>query len=399
MLDQKRNEIQNEAIDKWVENNYIGTLNLSTGIGKTFCFFKSVILSCKPGDHILFLAETKQREIDLFADLEKFETIFKVNLRQYNIQFDCYQSAYKWKDQYFDLVCADEIHMSLTPAYYKFYVNNEYAKLLGLSATVDRSVKYLDEDNNEYNKGDLLDKIAPVIFEYNLNDAVTDNTTKKLNIYVIYHQLDDQTKTVIGGTKDKPFLTTEKSAYDYWDKEFKRALFMSEGQAKTFRIRNTSAARAKVLYNLESKVLATKQLLSILKGKTIIFNNSLESLKKVCSNVINGKNTDKINKQIRENFDNGTINTIGSFKMLKQGANLSNLDNTVIMSYFSKELDMIQMLGRQRNSDQTGNVFIFLTIGTQETKWFESAMGNIVNYQQIYCNGINDAIKKYQNNL
>lgn len=287
-----------------------------------------------------------------------------------------------------------EIHDSLTPTYSKFYFNNKIKKLLGLSATIDKSTKYTI-DEAEITKGDLLNRIAPVVFSYNLNDAVNDETTKKLNIFIIYHQLDDHKKSVTAGTKTAPFLTTEKSGYDYWDKEFKKALFLPEGSAKLFRIRNTSAARAKILYNLPSKIESIKELLTNLKGQTIIFGNSLEALHKITNDVLDGKKSTKTNELIRNNFDNKKTSVIGSFKLLKQGANLKQVDNTIIMSYYGKEKDMIQRLGRQRDDGSVGNVFIYLTLGTQEQKWLDNSMENITEYNMIYCNGTKDTIKKY----
>lgn len=394
MLDQKRNEIQDAAVTTWLNTGCKGTCNMSTGIGKTFTFFKAMMKSCKVGDKILFLAETRQREIDLFVDLDKFEKLFNTNLRQYNIQFECYQSAYKWKDIKWDMVCADEIHSGLTPIYSQFFLNNQIDKILGLSATVDRSTVYV-EDNVEYTKGDLLDKIAPVIFKYTLDQAVEDGTTKSLNIFIIYHRLDAVKKVLQAGTKAKSFMTTEQAAYDYWDAEFRKALFLPEGAAKTFKIRNTSGARAKVLYSLPSKIEAVRLLLNNIRGKSIIFGNSIDTLLNVTPNVIHGKNSEAKNAKIREDFDNHKINTIGSFKMLTQGANLKDLDNTIIMSYYSKELSLIQQLGRQRVTDKTGNVFIFLTLGTQEVKWLDKAMSNITKYNIIKCHGPEEAIEKY----
>lgn len=393
-MNNKKSEIQNQGVEAWEKAGCIGTLAMSTGMGKTFCFFKAVLRNCHLGDKILFLAETRQREIDLFVDLKKFDKLYKTKLSKYNIQFDCYQSAYKWQDTKWDFACLDEVHDFLSPVYSKFYFNNKIEKILGLSATVDRSTKYTIDDK-EFTKGDLLDQIAPVVFSYNLDNAVDDETTKKLNVFVIYHQLDQTHKTVKAGTKTAPFLTTEKAAYDYWDKEFKKSLFLSEGTSKTFRIRNTSAARAKILYDLPSKVESIKELITHLKGQSIIFGNSLEALHKITDDILDGKKSDKTNTLIRSNFDNKKIAVIGSFKLLKQGANLKQVDNTIIMSYYGKEKDMIQRLGRQRDDGSTGNVFVYLTIGTQEQKWYDASMENITRYNMIYCNGTKDTIKKY----
>ena len=68
-MNNKKDEIQNLGIESWEEAGCVGTLAMSTGMGKTFCFFKAVLKNCKIGDKIIFLAETRQREIDLFVDL------------------------------------------------------------------------------------------------------------------------------------------------------------------------------------------------------------------------------------------------------------------------------------------------------------------------------------------
>lgn len=396
MLDSKRGEIQDAAVATWEKTGRKGTINLSTGIGKTFCFIKATRLLPK-GSSILFLAETSQREFDLEKDIQFFKKLYGYDLKSsHSLTFMCYQSSYKLTNTQWDFVCADEIHMSLTPQYIKFYENNKYKYILGLSATVDRATKYLDEEGNELSKGNWIDEHAPIVFKYNLNQAVKDGTTKKLRIFIINHALDSLNKNITAGTKNATFMTTEKDNYDYWDNQFKKALFLPDGNLKTFKIRTTSAARAKVLYTLPSKVIAVKKLLAELNGKTLIFGNHIETLEKVCDHVISNRHSDKENAEMRTWFDDSLIKTIGSFKMLKQGANLKDLDNTILMSYYSKELDMIQAIGRQRVSDSVGNIFIYVTAGTQEVKWYKKAMENINNYEEIYCTSTDDCIQKYK---
>jgi len=392
MIHKKRDEIQNLAVNAWVKADMKGTLELSTGMGKTFCFIKATAL-LPDNSNILFLAETSQREIDIRADIEKFKTLFNYDLLQtHELTFMCYQSAYKTSNTEWDLVVADEIHTSLTHKYSEFYYNNSYKAILGLSATVDKNAIVSEEDNKTITKGDLLNEIAPVCYTYSLNQAQEDNTTRKLNVYVIMHRLDSVNKTIEAGSKLKRFKTTEKAAYNYWDNEFKKALFMPES-IKEFKIRTSSAARAKVLYQLPSKIESTKELLKHLPDKTIVFSNDVDSLLKVVKNVVSSKNSKLVNEKIRKDFDDNKITHIGSFKMLTQGANLKDLDNVILMSYFSTELTLIQQLGRLRVKDKEGNVFIFCTIGTVEEKWFNKMIENI-NLNITYCKDVNDCINK-----
>jgi superfamily II DNA or RNA helicase len=160
MLDNKRDEIQNNAVISWAEAGKKGTLNLSTGIGKTFCFIKATRLLPK-GSKILFLAETSQRKFDLHKDIMFFKKLFKYDLLvEHELTFMCYQSAYKLLNTSWDLVCADEIHMSFTPEYSKFFKNNSYKHILGLSATVDRTTKYVDEDGEEIDVDSELEVVV-----------------------------------------------------------------------------------------------------------------------------------------------------------------------------------------------------------------------------------------------
>ena len=57
MIDKKREEIQNNAFQSWFNNNKIGTLQIITGLGKTFIAFRA-LLTMPKGSNCLFLAET-----------------------------------------------------------------------------------------------------------------------------------------------------------------------------------------------------------------------------------------------------------------------------------------------------------------------------------------------------
>lgn len=399
MLNELKDKIQQEALNKWLKNDKNGTAELATGTGKTILALHALSTMDKSDITHLFLAETTERKKELIKDIKLYNKLFNTDLlADYDLKFFCYQTVYKWKGKFFGLVIGDEIHDSLSPKYSEFYFNNSYQALLGLSATVDRKTKY-DENGVVYTKGELLDKIAPVIFKYSINDAQKDNVSRKLNIYVINHQLDDTNKTVKAGNLKKSFLQTEKASYDYWDREHKRSWFIQDQELKDLKIRITSHKRSNLLFNLPSKIDIVKQLIKEINGKTIIFGNSLESLLKITPNVVSSKNNDQKNDLIRHNFDSDKINVIASFKKLKQGANLDKIDNCIIHSYYGVEKDIIQRVGRLRqNGDKIGNVFIILTTGTQEEVWFQKMMENMNDFTIINCDNIEDCIKKYKEN-
>lgn len=378
-----RQKIQDKALVSWINKGRKGTLELITGIGKTKIAMEAV--KTYPADaKILFLAEQTDRELELRNEMEKWSV-------DHDIDFACYQSAYKWLGTEWDLVIADEIHDSLTKEYSKFYNNNSFKDIIGLSATVDR--KAIVDEDEQIIKGHLLDKIAPVCYTYGIDKGQIDGTSRKLDVYVINHKLDTESVTIVSGTKAKPIMRTELSAYQYKDNQFKYALYAPESRRK-YLIRNSSASRAKLLYELPSKMEAAKELTEAMKGKSIIFGNSIDILLKITPNVVSSRNTDKKNLKIREDFDKGNINLIGSFKKLKQGANLVGLDNCIIHSYYSKSKDLIQRIGRLRNNGQIGKVFIFVTYGTQEVKWYNMMFEGLENLNIINCDGVEDCITK-----
>lgn len=374
--------IQQEGLTAWKLAGKKGTLFITTGIGKTKIFLDAV-KEFPETAKILFLAETTSRETDLKEEMNKWDC-------KHKIDFLCYQSAYKLQGQYYDFVCADEIDTALTPVYSAFFFNNTYSAIIGLTATIDKGTKVAE--NQEITKEELLNKFAPVCYRYTASQGQIDGTSRRLEIYVISHKLDSVNKTVKAGSKLKSFMTTEQAAYDYWDKQFKQSLFLPEGDKKTFRIRITSAARAKLLYNLPSLIEETKKLVAGLDGRTLLFGNSLDALLKVTPDVISSKNSDAKNDLIREEFENDKIQLLGSFKKLERGANLPDLDNCVLMSYYSKERIAVQRLGRMRQNGIVGRVFIFVVEFTQSVKWLHKMLAEFSGFTVTKVNSVNDCL-------
>lgn len=417
-LNTDKDQIQNTAVEAWInKTNKKGTVQMITGIGKTFMALKALYTMPKFTDTLhLFLAETVERQSDLIKDIVKFNAINNCNVMQdYNLQFQCYQTVYKWQNHKFGLVICDEIHDQLSPEYFKFHLYNNCDAVLGLSALINSDRSYVIKKEHDLrshfnkdiiNKHDMLNHIAPICFKYSVNEGQKENTSRKLNIYVIKHTLDSVTKSIKAGNSKSRFYQTELAAYSYANKLFNTAVniqpqqnedFYVYEQRKNIEIMKASNKRSKVLYELPSKIDVAKTLLEKLNSKTIIFGNSLEQLSKITPNVVSSNNTDEKNEEIRNNFDNNIINTIASFKKLKQGANLDGVDNCIFISYYSSEVDFIQRVGRLRqNKGKVGNVFILVTENTQEEKWFNKMMENMTEYTIIPCENIDDCLTKYK---
>jgi superfamily II DNA or RNA helicase len=399
MLNELKDKIQREAVRAWVEKHKKGTLELSTGTGKTIAALHCLYTMPRNDKVNVFLAETTEREKDLLNDILLYNKLFDVDvLKDYSLVFKCYQTVYKYEDYDLGLVIADEIHMALSPQYSQFFYNNKYDAIVGLSATVDRKTSY-DVNGVIFTKGQLLDEIAPVCYTYTINQAKKDGVGRCLDVYVIYQELDMVNKNIPAGNAKKRFFQTEYDAYSYWDKEHKKSWFIEDQETKDMKIRVTSNKRSYVLFNLESKIKTIQELLRNIRGKTILFGNSLDALLKVTPDVVSSRKSDDQNNAIRDSFDSGKIKTIGSFKKLRQGANLTDLDNAIIMSYYSSEVHAIQQWGRLRkNGEKSGSIFILLTKNTQEEVWFAKMIENMSDFNIIYCKDLGDCLIKYKKN-
>jgi len=350
-----------------------------TGVGKTFIFIKCT-QHLKKGSKILFLAETTLREETLYEEIKKFKKLFKYDLlKNHKLEFKTYQSAYKLKGQHYDMVCGDEIHDSCSPIYARFYFNNTYNAILGLSASIE-DTKYVGKNNLTYTKRDILDIIAPVGFKYSIEDGQRDETGRKLNIYIVENELSKE-KNVLMEFKHSRFYTSEFDRYESIDKSIEKANEDDDYIRKSKKLKYLTSQRADLLYNINSKTTTIKNLLNQINGKSIIFGNSINALLELTDNTVCSRNTKQKNSEIMDSFNKSTIKVIASFKQLKQGANLDSIDNVILHSYYGIQKDFIQRVGRARRNKNgdPANIYILVTKNTQEEIWFKKMLSAYPN--------------------
>ena len=383
MLDEGRRSIGIKGFEAWKNAGMRNTVVLHTGMGKTFVGLDAAVhmnILYKGKAKVVFLAETVQREQELLKDIKFYKKCYSKAVIP-DIEFACYQSSCKWKDRYYDLAICDEFHDACTPVYIKVLDNNTFGSIIGLTATPANDRIYV-LDKVEISKMKLMEKYLPICFTYGLVDAVKDGNSRKLNIHIIHHRLDDREKCIQGGTIKTPFMLTESKAYKHYDSKFWEGIFTKQDHL----VKIYMAKRAKLLYSLPSKFRAANEILQSIKGRTLIFANDLEALEELTDNIIRSPKEgeskpvrDKENARIRERFESGKSRVLASFKILQQGANIKGgIDNLLIVSYYSDLGKMKQRWGRLRmDGDKEGNVIIFVTIGTQEEKWLKKAMEGI----------------------
>lgn len=392
------NQRQQEGIEAWAAAGFVGTLNMAVGTGKTITALKGAMKAYEKGilakgDKIRFMAETNARWLTIEEEMDQFEQITGIDVRElFEFEYQCYQAVPKWEGSAMDIY--DEIHMALTAKYHTSLLESHAVCKLGLSATIPRNKSVFREDlspdmldkirQSDYdtatkkitewiNKGQLLQVLCPIVYEYDMEEAVKDGVLSQFETYVIYHELDD----VLRPYKQKYGWVSEKKMYEIYMKAMKKNYSYDDDdeEKSTKAIKNKQSASAflgrkmaQMLTELPSKRKLLKAILEIYRRPTIVFSKYKDPMRGIVEKVAEGDVT-----AIVEDFNNGRIRTIGTARKLQQGITLKGIENAVMMSYTSQSWQLIQQLGRviRWAPNKRAILFIIVTKGTLEEKWFE----------------------------
>ena len=396
-----KDKVQRAGLNTWYLNGCRGTLEWATGVGKTRPGVLAANFVAERIENASILILTPTQVIRDNAWKEEFRKWGYSKIWDNNVKTVCIQTAYKYEDEHYDLVIADEIHNYIPIedeyAYFKFFENNQIDRVLGLSASIDEEIK------------ERLNTIAPIIDTIDVNKAVELGLVSPFKIFNVAVELTD----------------TEKEAYRKADREFgltfpifnkdlnfmfscmkNQNLFKNhiinyfnmrgspqssiDEQFKVyktypFRCNTAMRKRKEILYSASQKITVTKEISDLLSNKNgVIFSESSscadkigETLGDIC--VVEHSKI-KPAKKRRENlnkFQDGRtkITRISAVRSLNEGANLKRVMFIIIASGNSKLRSFIQRVGRSIRWEDGKTAFIIRLYvkGTQEEKWVESS--------------------------
>lgn len=392
-----QDDIQNEAVDAWESNGYVGTLNLGVGAGKTFCFFKSLYRLQDAGlltsdDLVVFKAERSNRwENTVIPEADKFESIFGKNpVRDFKIEFYTYQALVDTSHAKFS--CLDEVHSGASAQYHVNLLQALNGYVLGLTGTPDEHMYlfpdkavpklHMTQDQIESKqitfqttKGDLLRMFCPIVYTKTEEELIDLEVLSPFETVIIYHKLDNVAKnyniTAAWKVTEQEYWEKRKS---YANKLFAQAFSISDPNDKTRKgliYQATNIIRSqlsKFLYNLKSKVDVAKKIIELDDRPTILFGVEKEGLWNLTSNVID---SDKDVTELKGKFERGEINILATSKKLQQGTTVKRLNNAMLFSFQSSSGQLIQMFGRiiRKVPGKMGRLYIIVTRDTYEEKW------------------------------
>lgn len=274
-----REKVQKEAMQAVINNNG-GMVAMATGSGKSRVAVELAKYYCSDTRHYntaLLVPTEKLRDENWFEEYNKWEAgdLWDKTERL------CYASASKVQNKDFELVILDEGH-NITELSSEFFINNGAENIVLLTAT---------PPDDKVKKQILSDLDINLVYELTLDQAVRLGFVAPYKITVITVPLDATTKNIPGGTKAKPFMTTEAACYAYHNKRVQGAMFDETPQGKA-KLKFAILGRMQFIYKIPSKTQVIKFLLNKVipeDDRTIIFCGNIEQAEEVCPTFYHSK--------------------------------------------------------------------------------------------------------------
>lgn len=395
-----KNTIQQEAVERCRGSDCL-ILNWFTGTGKTLAALKCVEDQIKLGNDKWYWVAHQNNHIDnAIADAKLFKKDYLFS--DGYITAICYASIKKLEGKNVNVVY-DEAHHMAAPSCLKYIPTISSNKQILLSATLETEImlnikplfnKDIDRyiiDMNEAIKSGLVNK--PTIYKVNV---YLDNTKRNL----IFKKTKGKEKIKSGEPRAKHSCTYEaRFSKQKWlkDREIKRyelsipvneqeyynllsdeikfymrIMFRTPFFKQMMLIKSTE--RKRFVANCKTKYL--KEIIKRIKGKrNVVFTGSIQQSKDVGGkNIVNSKNKDS--QAIIEKFNGGKIDTLYAVQMLREAANLHDIEVGVITQLDNQELSFVQMLGRCFRS-KNPEMYVLIMGNTQDENYFKTATRNV----------------------
>lgn len=351
----KRDQIQQEALDVAIKQKRCG-LGISMGVGKTLIGLKYIEYFQKTNmDKLKVLVVAPKLSIfdSWRSDAEKF------GISLDNIDFTTYLSLNKHNPHVYDLIVLDECH-SLLYGHHTFLA--VYAgRILGLTGTPPRYHKS--------EKGEMVQMYCPIMYKYITDDAVEDSI---LNDYrIIVHKMELGTdNTLPVKMKNGTFYTSEKKSYDYWTKRIIEAQSKKQEQI-------ASVMRMRAMMDFRTKEKYTKELLSEIEDKCIVFCNTQDQANRICNYSYHSNNDDS--EENLQQFKDGNILELSCVMQLNEGINIPDLRAGIIMHAYGNERKSNQRIGRllRLNPEDTAIIHILCYKDTVDERWVTEALKDL----------------------
>lgn len=302
-----REEITKDLVDSYKKNSSI-IYCISMRFGKTRLAIE-LIKKNKPKSILWVTPNAKLRDIDIPNEFKKWKS--SNWLKKTNIV--CYASLSKVYGDY-DMIILDETQ-NVTNKNTANIKNSEikYKCIIGLTGTLPK--------NRE--KNHILSEIGlKNTIEFSVDEAIEHNIVAPYKVYLVGVALDEKNKNIKSGNKEKTFYQTEYQKYQYLCNRINLLKENGIEVPKSYYLQ-----RMRFIHNLPSKLRASKQILSKLKGRTLVFSSNIEQSNNLGIPTFNSKTNDENLKA----FYNEEIDVLGLVNSGGVGYTYQNCDNVLLI--------------------------------------------------------------------
>ena len=386
VLNVNKDKEQREHLLRWNDAEKKGTSIAATGLGKTRMGLLALndILEDEPFKRALIIVPTENlRDNEWLNEFEKWDLKHLLD----RVDFQCIQTAYKYRNEHYNIVIVDEVHTTLSPEYRKFYEHNTWDNIYCLTATTPENEEYLE----------FLNMFAPIVYTTDLNRAVS---LGLISVYKVFN---------LG----IPFTAEEAKKYNGVQYYYNMAVKELGGRFQAFenagKWKNSSdpdqkkwanvfymmmQKRKKLCYNASNKLLVTKEIIEKFSDrKALVFSESIDFATDVRDTIgddkcllFHSKLKKKERQQVLEDFgDQNEYNILSSVKALNAGLNVPECSLGICCAGSSKALDNIQRTGRTLRL-QEGKTAIYINLyvtGSQELSWVRKRTAKDYNTQWV----------------
>lgn len=352
MTNKEKSKIQKDIVDA-LEPRSHGRLELAPRIGKTKLAI-DIIKRDKPMSVLWVTPSAKLAKEDIPKEFETWKA--KSYLKK--LTTITWKSLHK-VEGFYDLVIFDE---------------EQHATEVNLSSFLSKKVSYGNIISMTGTPTKHKDKIRlykslnlEVLYDLSINDAVDIGILSDYKIKVVEVEL-DILKNFKGGSKSKPFLTSEKKQYDYVNRTAETAIYNKDKSA-TYKVMN----RRRMIINSPSKTRAASYLLENIKGKILIFASSVAQAEHLCPYTYHNKTTDEDLKR----FQSGGVDRIAMVNKGGTGYTYRKIDHLVIVQSDSDKNGLTSQKITRTLLGQKGyeaTVWMICLKGTQDENWVQGTL-------------------------
>lgn len=348
-----KTQIQEEALPKIVPLSRSGVA-ISMGVGKTLLGLRHMEARYKTGSRFFLVVAPK---LSIFTSWRDDAIQYGLEHLLDHIEFCTYIGLQKKNSEDYDGLYLDECHSLLET--HEVFLSKYKNDILGLTGTAPKW------ENSE--KGRMVSKYCPIVYEYIVDDAVGDGI---LNDYrIIVHRIKlNPIRNLKKNTRDgRTWMTSELDDYRYWTGQIEKAKTVKKEQIARI-------MRMKAMQTYVSKEHYARKLFQSIDEKCILFCNTMAQAHGLSAFSYTSDNPKS--ESNLEMFKSGEIDKLSCVLQLSEGVNIPNLKYGIIMHCYGNERKASQRIGRllRLNPDDTATMHILCYVGSVDEKWTKDAL-------------------------